>query len=713
MSAEMFAEAVRAYQGGQRRRARDLLTRLLKAEPNNVEYWLWLSAAVDSEKEQVFCLQKAIKIDPNSEAARRGLVMLGALKPEDAALPPAPPLSAFAPNLPARQALRAAGGFLANPRNREILLIAAVSVVAVALVGALATLIFAPQVFFPPAVVVVSSTPPPSATPAPTTPPTETATVEPCHPPAEADPAQPLAAYLCLTQTPPPAPAPTANTPNEDYKSLVRAYNQGEWATVLTKAQVLANDQVLSQDASVAFFAAEAYRAQGDFKNARDSYSSALKLAPALTAAQIGKALAEFNLNQSNNALKSLEAALSADPGYVSAWLTRAEYYQAAGNLDRAVADLEQARSLAPESAEVLARLALAYAEAGRAAEAQDLAGQAVARDPGQPLGYYARGRALLSLGEAAAANTDLTLIYRYLVEPAPFRQLFPVAAALKVNDAYAARVLTALGQARAGLGDDEAARKFLDDAIARRPEDLPAAYLARGQLNARAQAVDAAVADLSSAVSQYRRSAPESPEFVAALVARGQLYLLPPALNGEKARLDFQEALNTLPGRWDATLGLGRAQLVLEQADNAITTLTLALGAAAGPAEQAAVYLWRAQAYHAAGRLADEIADLKALSLLAEAPDLAPTAAARLTEIGPLASATPTASPSRTPAPSPSGRATATPVKRTTTATPTRTLTAAPATPTRAGTQNAYPAQPTAQPAAGYPAAPTATRKP
>src|SRR3970040_1648683 len=88
MPDEMFNEAVKAAKAGQRRRAKDLLTRLLKADQENVDYWLWMSAVVDTEKEQIFCLQKALKIDPNSIAARRGLVVLGAPRRRDAAPPP-------------------------------------------------------------------------------------------------------------------------------------------------------------------------------------------------------------------------------------------------------------------------------------------------------------------------------------------------------------------------------------------------------------------------------------------------------------------------------------------------------------------------------------------------------------------------------------------------------------------------------------------------
>jgi Tfp pilus assembly protein PilF len=41
-------QAVAALQAGQRRKAKDLLTRVLRSEQTNVDVWLWMSAAVDT-----------------------------------------------------------------------------------------------------------------------------------------------------------------------------------------------------------------------------------------------------------------------------------------------------------------------------------------------------------------------------------------------------------------------------------------------------------------------------------------------------------------------------------------------------------------------------------------------------------------------------------------------------------------------------------------
>src|SRR6266852_3983189 len=144
MPDEMFDEAVQALKDGQRSRAKDLLTRLIKVDQSKPDYWLWMSAAVDSEKEQVFCLQNALKLDPNSIAARRGLVVLGAMRPEDAGLPPANVLEDTRVAIPSIAPGAGLGGWLANRRGRETLAIAAVGAVALIAVGFACLAVVAP-----------------------------------------------------------------------------------------------------------------------------------------------------------------------------------------------------------------------------------------------------------------------------------------------------------------------------------------------------------------------------------------------------------------------------------------------------------------------------------------------------------------------------------------------------------------------------------------
>jgi hypothetical protein len=50
-------------------------------DPSNLELdWLWLATQVTREGEQSYCLQQALRINPRSERAQRGLAQL-ALRP--------------------------------------------------------------------------------------------------------------------------------------------------------------------------------------------------------------------------------------------------------------------------------------------------------------------------------------------------------------------------------------------------------------------------------------------------------------------------------------------------------------------------------------------------------------------------------------------------------------------------------------------------------
>jgi hypothetical protein len=79
----MFQEAMNAIREGERNRARDLLTRLIKADRNQVRYWLWMSTVVETGRERIFCLKEVLRIDPQHIEARRGLILMGAASPDE------------------------------------------------------------------------------------------------------------------------------------------------------------------------------------------------------------------------------------------------------------------------------------------------------------------------------------------------------------------------------------------------------------------------------------------------------------------------------------------------------------------------------------------------------------------------------------------------------------------------------------------------------
>src|ERR1700690_1749213 len=83
----MLQDAVNALREGNKARARDVLTRLLKTDQNNPTYWVWMSATVETNRERIYCLQTALKFDPENASAKRGLILLGAIPPDETIQP--------------------------------------------------------------------------------------------------------------------------------------------------------------------------------------------------------------------------------------------------------------------------------------------------------------------------------------------------------------------------------------------------------------------------------------------------------------------------------------------------------------------------------------------------------------------------------------------------------------------------------------------------
>ena len=79
-------QGVNALRSGDRVSARDLLTRAVNLDSTNERAWLWLAGAVESDTERRACLKHVLVINPQNEAARRGLAQL-APAPEPSAAP--------------------------------------------------------------------------------------------------------------------------------------------------------------------------------------------------------------------------------------------------------------------------------------------------------------------------------------------------------------------------------------------------------------------------------------------------------------------------------------------------------------------------------------------------------------------------------------------------------------------------------------------------
>jgi tetratricopeptide (TPR) repeat protein len=349
---QMLQQAVEAVKRGDRKTAKDLLTRLLKADQNNATYWVWMSAAMDTQKERIYCLQTALKLDPNNVAAKRGLVLHGALPPDDS-IPPFPlnrPRPWEDKVVVAGEEDRPRGfkAFWANPFARLGMII----VVGFVLLGLTCFGLGRAQRLMP----VPTRTPGPSATF------TVTATLLPTPTPyyRTATPTfegpTPLSAMLVATYTPTPLYVNTPHPLAEAYRAGIRYFEAGDYVnTGLMMDQVV----VIEPSAADAFY----YKGlsaliQEDFSKAVDYFEQGIKAAPGFAPNYVGYASARLGQNPSAPVLDDLDRAIDLDPNFLDAYLIRANYYMLQDDPASALEDAQAAVAAAPDSP--LAYLALA-----------------------------------------------------------------------------------------------------------------------------------------------------------------------------------------------------------------------------------------------------------------------------------------------------------------------------------------------------------------
>ncbi len=474
-----FQEAIEALRAKDRSKARELLTQLLKSDQSNVQYWIWLSAAVETPKEQIYCLQTALRLDPENATAKRGLVLLGALPPDESVQPF--PLNrprlwdeklALATDQPKESGLKA---LFSNPAVR----LAGFSVLGVVLMGAVI------------AGLILSRTPralPPTHTPGPS--PTYTLTptfVNATAPPPEvAATLAPLAELLVATYTPTPLYVnrprqPLSGDLNRQFKS---AYERGDWETVISSMEEIARLEPQAPDPY--YYIGEAYRFEGDYRRALEAYNEALKIDPQFGPPYLGLARARLMQDPNANVTALLAEALKRDPNFGEVYLERAAYYLNHKEPELALADLATAERLLP----------------------------------GSPLVYYYQAQAYLTLEdfdkalEAArkANQADLTMLPVYYVlgkiyiEQGDFEQ---AAAALETYTQYEPRAVEAfalLGRVYYEQGNCEAAIETMGFAIGL-DSSRRDTYLYRGLCYVESGQADKAEFDLKRALQVYKNA--------------------------------------------------------------------------------------------------------------------------------------------------------------------------------------------------------------
>jgi tetratricopeptide (TPR) repeat protein len=329
---KMYRTALEAIKHNQRLKARELLTRLLRHEKKNIDYWLWLSSLVDSDKERIYCLHTVLRIDPGNPVAERGLRLIGQLPAGDD-LEPVPPTKRMWDIVLEEQddAPRGFRKLWANPMTR-LLLYVGVGIVAV---GILFGGFFGPRgsIFGPPLTITpIAWTETPTYTPSPTS-------EFPTLTPEQQYTALPLWMTLEVTYTPRP---PYVNTPHprsEAYRIALRYFDSGDYESMLSFM-----DQVLREEPEapdVHYFIGEANRSMGEFKTAIESYQLALDLYPDFAPAYLGRALAQLGLDPDFNMVPDLQKAIALEPNYADAHLEFANYQLGQGSPGAALEVLE------------------------------------------------------------------------------------------------------------------------------------------------------------------------------------------------------------------------------------------------------------------------------------------------------------------------------------------------------------------------------------
>jgi tetratricopeptide (TPR) repeat protein len=468
----MLRQAIEAFRTGDRARARDLLTRLLKADQKNVECWVWLSTVVETSKERLYCLQTAIQLDPQNAAAKRGLLLLGAIPPDDSV----PPFPVNRPRRWEQQLAKSNEGQeqqagWENPVTRVFIILG----IAVVVLG----LVFGSSM-------LLQKKASPAIPNLPTRRPTQTVTLTP----SDTIPFNkrsvtptflgqtPLWRFLDKTYTPTPLYVITVHpvTSNSAFEAGLRFLGAKDYKNSLALFQQVETLEPSAPD--VYYYIGEIYRAQGNFRAALDQYQKAINKDANFAPPFLGRALANLALNPKANVSNDLNGAISIDPHYTDAYIQRGKYLLP-GNPNAAESDFRAAVENSPNSA--LAYLYLADAQ--------------------MALGEYDVG-----LASAQRANQiDLTLVPVYLALARGYiatGQSEQAVSVLQTYTIYAPNDSSAylvLGEAYNAAGQYQMAVKTLNKAVDANRRDSDA-YTQRGYAYFNLQEASQAVADFRSA---------------------------------------------------------------------------------------------------------------------------------------------------------------------------------------------------------------------
>lgn len=524
-----------AIEKGEETRAREILAELIKKEPNNPQYYMWMSTLAETKRERVASLKEALRLDPNNPTIRRGLVLMGELKGETKI----PSVSMKGKRDWEKElrremvAAKPAQVKKTGPNTTLRIILASISLFV--LLGIALTYFFWPKhsAASPYGYRIMGATATASLMPATDTP---QATREEYQAPTPTLPEQtPLWMYLESTYTPTPLVVYTPHAEFEAFTLGMTAYQNNDWSKAIEYFQQVVDTQPDSQIPDILYYQAESYRNLGQTKPALDLYNQIIRDHKDFAPAYLGRGLIRRVQapNDYNTVITELKEAIRLDPSLLQAYVEAANTYLSVDLANKAKPFTDQAISLAPES----------------------------------PIPYYQRAQVELSQGDLKSALSDATKSNQMDITYLPAYRL--------------------LGEINQKMGDPEDSVKPLEMytqyvQTEYRPYIwLGIAYAARG--------------NYQDAVNAYTKALSLEPALYEANLGRAQAYF---ALNQwDLAKTDFDTANRIQPKTFEGHLGLAKTLFAQERFADAYTEINITDAYDVTPEQKAQVFYLRALA--------------------------------------------------------------------------------------------------------------------